>query len=116
MIIPTVGRIVWYYPSAEHKFDGKQPWAAIVTHVQNERKVALVVFEPTLLPEKVHTGVFATSNVPLLQDTDAPPADTGFCEWMPYQIGQAKRHQAEQSVPAFGCTDAECAPYEEPTR
>lgn len=37
------------------------------------------------------------TSVPLLQDDDAKPEGGYFCSWMPYQVGQAKKHEAEET-------------------
>lgn len=85
MITPTVGRIVWYHPPASIPTD--QPWAAIVAHVWSDVCVNLAVFTPD--------GVMASdTSVLLLQDGASSPPEGSYCEWMPYQIGQANRYQS----------------------
>jgi hypothetical protein len=88
IISPTVGRVVWYTPvdNAPEGVDHKgQPFAAIVTYVWSDRLVNLAVFD--------HSG-FAQSrtSVQLVQEGDAKPDGVPYCEWMPYQLGQAKKH------------------------
>lgn len=85
MIEPSNGRIVWYRPApAEEQLPGYglKPWAAMVTHVWNDRLVNLTVFPPD-------GSTHAQRNVILLQDDDAKPDDQRFAQWMPYQKGQA---------------------------
>lgn len=36
------------------------------------------------------------TSVLLLQEGNERPSGGGFCEWMPYQIGQAKKHEADK--------------------
>lgn len=80
MIKPTVGRIVWY---RAHR--GAETQAAIVTRASEKgTHVDLTVF-----PALAATETFAS--VVLLQDDEAPPPIGHFCEWMPYQKGQAAR-------------------------
>jgi hypothetical protein len=90
MIKPTVGRVVWFWPrvesiSREFNFNAglNQPCAAMVVAVWGDRCVNLSVLD--------HAGVHhAFGSVPLRQEgDDAPVCD--YCEWMPYQIGQAKK-------------------------
>lgn len=88
MIEPTVGRIVWFR-TYEMKEDD-QPYAAIITYVHGPRMVNLMIFAAT--------GAFFTHNsVRLLQDDDSPRGLSSYCIWMPYQIGQAKRHADEEA-------------------
>jgi hypothetical protein len=96
MIKPTVGRVVWFTPpnnSAESGFSGYggQPMAATVAYVWNDRLVNLQVTD--------HAGVaHAKTSVPLIQD-DEPKPDGYYCEWMPYQKGQAaKTEQLEKAA------------------
>lgn len=88
MIKPTVGRVVWYYPfpSDPGPSPGGQPLAAHVAHVWSETCVNLMVIDAN--------GVsYNRTSVLLVQDGSARP-DVGFCEWMPYQKGQAAKHEA----------------------
>lgn len=77
MIVPTVGRIVWY-----REYAGDLEHAAIITQVRNEHHVNVAVFE--------HDGsTSGVTYVRLLQDGDPVPQDGAYCEWMPYQKAQA---------------------------
>jgi hypothetical protein len=98
MIMPTVGRIVWYTPPKSDTTtvrNGGQPLAALIATVWSETSVNLAVFDAN--------GVAANAtSVPLLQDdpTDRPP-EGHFCEWMPYQkIQAAKNEDAATLAPA----------------
>jgi hypothetical protein len=95
MIKPTPGRVVWYRPSVEDyasmtTFHGvpSQPFAAIVAYVWNDRLVNLTVSDQG---GRTH----ARTSVPLVQEGDPAFAGGRYCEWMPYQVGQAKKHDAE---------------------
>lgn len=81
MIKPTVGRVVWYWPGGKVG-EGLQPCPAMVCYVWNERMVNLAYFDANGKPGN------ATS-VTLCQEGDPQPLHA-FCEWMPFQIGQAK--------------------------
>lgn len=89
MIKPTIGRIVWYTPEMyvpSNSNYGTQPFAAIVTYVHSDRMVNLSVFD--------HTGEhYSVRSVTLVQDDDETRPSDRYCEWMPYQIGQAKKHE-----------------------
>lgn len=91
VISPTVGRVVWYRPSDEdHKHlavNGDQPLVALVTTVWTDRMVNIAGFDAN--------GVsFARTSVTLVQQGDIPPPYQ-YVEWMPYQIGQAKKHETK---------------------
>lgn len=87
MIKPSVGRVVWFTPYADaENYHGDQPMAAIVTYVFGDRMVNLAVFD--------HNGNSKPyTSVTLVQEGDPRP-DGRFAEWMPYQIGQAKKHES----------------------
>jgi hypothetical protein len=88
MPTPSVGRVVWVYPTGNAHLDsGSQPYAAIVCYVHGDRLVNLAVFGTN----GAHSNHV---NVPLVQEGDEPPAgEKPFCGWMPYQIGQAKKYE-----------------------
>lgn len=90
MIIPTVGRIVWYTPFETDLCpiwrEGDQPLAAIITYAWSDTCVNLAVFNQ-------NGKSFGKTSVLLVQD-DAPRPARGFCEWMPYQKGQAAKYEA----------------------
>jgi hypothetical protein len=84
MIEPTVGRVVLYHPPEAHP--DVEHLAAIVTYVWSSECVNLVVFDANGEP-------FARKGIFLFQGEGERPAND-FAEWMPYQIGQAKKHEA----------------------
>jgi hypothetical protein len=93
MIVPTPGRIVWYYPSSEdEKFfpcNRPEPLPGIVCHVWSEREVNLCVFD-------MNGYAHSMKQVKLIQPEDPPFVGVGsFCMWMPFQIGQARKASSE---------------------
>lgn len=78
MIVPTIGRQVWFRPCAVAAgvmtLYSDQPCAATVIHVADERCVNLSV-----LDHRGRSHVFAS--VALLQDDDTPPVDANYAEW-----------------------------------
>lgn len=90
MIKPTVGRIVWFYNDAIHNriVQRDQPLAAIVAYVWNDRLVNLHVIDAD--------GVYhPVTSVQLVQEGDVYPTEGMRCEWMPYQVGQAKKEEGK---------------------
>ena len=80
VIPPTVGRKVWFYPTAD---SSGEPQDATVVAVHSDRLVNLVVFD--------HVGeMSAPRSVNLVQEGDEAPYGQ-HCRWMPYQLGQARR-------------------------
>jgi hypothetical protein len=97
MIMPTVGRIVWFWPDKNDcpgQWPGEQPLAAIITHVVHNRRVHLNVFEAT-------GGSCAKVGVLLKQPSD-PDVYGEHCSWMPYQVGQAQKHESADLSAANG--------------
>lgn len=98
VIKPTVGRKVWYRPSASDvvgpvpmSVAGDQPLDATVIAVWGDRMVNLLVTD-------IVGRQFPVLSCTLLQDGDERPAAGRYAEWMPYQQGQARRDAA--SAPA----------------
>lgn len=89
LIKPTVGRVVLFYPGKgdEHFEDqGSGPFAATVCAVHSDFLINVVAFNEFGESEGRLT-------VTLVQDDDPTPAGA-YATWMPYQIGQAKKHEA----------------------
>lgn len=105
MIKPTVGRKVWYRPA---KFDTLGPGAMQVTADQPLDATVLAVWGDrcvNVLVLDIMGKPFTKTSIRLLQDDDKPDVDaagdlmTGYCEWMPYQAGQAaKTEQVEKQL------------------
>lgn len=93
MIAPTPGRIVWYTPGPNDPtpiFKG-EPLAATVARVINDREVNLTV-------NRADGITYGRHNVRLLQDDDKRPSEGPYCEWMPYQKGQAAKTEAAEAA------------------
>ena len=91
MIPPTVGRVVLYHPSTNDPGGNIPggPLAAIIARVHSDTLVNLMVISPDGSP-------FGRTSVCLLQsDEQRARHQTGpYCEWMPYQKGQAAKTEA----------------------
>ena len=96
MIKPTIGRVVWFHPSsnvAEVGFYPNATCAAIVAYVHSDNMVNLAVFDG-------NGAVHSKTSVRLIQDTDEAPKGGYYCEWMPYQKGQAAKTEALEKAAA----------------
>lgn len=92
MIKPTIGRKVWfrqnYIGSVDSgkpiaNLDHRQPMDATIIYVWSDVMVNLLVLD--------HYGnAHRATSVTLLQGNDNPLPPGAYCEWMPYQTGQAK--------------------------
>ncbi len=89
---PTVGRKVWFFPGDSHLGDGwiihngnpAQPMDATITYVWSDNLVNLLVLD--------HAGnAHRATSVPLAQPGDNRVYRYRHAQWMPYQIGQAKK-------------------------
>jgi hypothetical protein len=89
VIQPTIGRVVLFHPStneSDPKFAGQSVCAAIIAKVWSDTCVNLAVFDGNGAPH-------SKTSVLLIQDGDETPAGY-YCEWMPYQKGQAAKTEA----------------------
>lgn len=85
IIKPTIGRVVWFWLGSNK--DAEQPQAALIAWVHSDTEVNLAVFDANGIP-------YNRIQVPLYQgEGERPEGD--HCEWMPYQIGQAKAADKE---------------------
>lgn len=97
IIKPTVGRVVGFHPSeftgeagfARHP-DG-QPYAAIIARVWSDALVNLTVFD-------ANGAAHSRTSVPIVQDGGGAPQADSYCEWMPYQKGQAAKAEAAEKA------------------
>lgn len=101
MIQPTVGRVVWFWPDGEREDIAWQPYRADICFVHDERKINISGND--------HNGhPFEVQEVQLVQEEDIKPSSC-YCTWMPYQVGQAKRH-AEENKPVDPTQAVSAAP------
>ena len=95
MIEPTVGRVVLYHPAVDdpggmHLSEPtKDVHAAIICYVWDNTSVNLAVFDSNGVP-------YARTSIYLLQEGNERPVGP-YCEWMPYQLGQAKKTEEAQA-------------------
>lgn len=100
VIKPTVGRRVWFRPSAAFlernptvtQLGQTQPMDAGIVYVHHDHMVNLAVCD--------HVGrTHMVPSVPLLVGQWDPSDDDYFvCEWMPYQKGQAAKVEAKEAA------------------
>lgn len=91
MIKPTVGRVVWVHRSTGHqeateRHPTVQPEVGLITYVHDDATVGVVGFDR-------YGDKFASPSLPLFQGAGAAP-ELPYCEWMPYQKGQAAKTEA----------------------
>ncbi|MES2415109.1 MAG: hypothetical protein V4614_14985 [Pseudomonadota bacterium] len=95
VIVPTVGRKVYFRPPANdvahgfHVYNKDQPCDATVVYVHSERMVNVLIVD--------HMGnQHKRTSVPFNQPgDDASQHQSGYVEWMPFQVGQAKVNALE---------------------
>lgn len=94
MIEPTIGRVVLFWPTLAYARDkgmayedSGKPLPALITYVHNLRMVNLAVFDQ-------NGENYPVTSVPLFQDGEPVPNGGFYCEWMPYQKGQAAKTEA----------------------
>ena len=105
IIKPTVGRVLWYWPSTHDIEAGMfaypgsdQPFTAQVVFVHSDRMINLLITDHG-------GGAHEKRSVTLLQAGDSVRDHAGYAEWMPYQQGQASKDAAgEKPTPASPTT------------
>lgn len=112
VITPTVGRKVWYRPSAwdctgpgamqtatdPTETTGRQPLDATIIAVWGDRMVNVLVTDITGKQFLVLSCVLQQPGDPVHFDAEGKLIGR-FCEWMPYQVGQAEKTAAtEESI------------------
>ena len=98
LITPTIGRVVWYWPSQHetdsgslHYSDRSQPLPALVAYVHSDRLVNLGGFDQCGRP-------FHRTSVQLLQEDDERPhtSEGPFAEWRPFQKNAALKDDLQR--------------------
>lgn len=83
MIVPTCGRIVWFYA-----YIGSKPLPAIIREVQESGKIDITLFSGH--------GAEPIGDVILYQEEETIPEDAeDFCAWMPYQQAASKKYPVD---------------------
>jgi hypothetical protein len=90
MIKPTIGRQVWFWHDTPEE-GGSQPEAATVCYVHSDTMVNLQVID--------HDGNARRVSSVRLHQGDEPGVGQ-HCAWMPYQKGQASRHDPDNAARA----------------
>ena len=90
-IKPSVGRVVWFHPSATDpiNINGSGPLAALIAYVHSDSMVNLAVFDG-------NGDAQSRTSVTLIQEGEDRPVGL-FCEWMPFQKGQAAKTEAVET-------------------
>ena len=94
MISPTVGRVVWFHPGSGDRIMRypDQPLAAHIAHVWSDTNVNLMVID-------ADGACCSRTSIFLMQDGGRPVSSgEAYCEWMPYQKGQAARTEAAEAA------------------
>lgn len=108
---PTPGRVVWFWPAAGSPIPHVAgiPLAALVAFVTTERLVNLAVFDAT-------GAIWPQQDVQLVHEGDVYVSDAARCEWMPYQVDQAKAAAGKAESPCqTPITEIRPVPYVAPT-
>lgn len=92
MIKPTIGRVVLFWDRSPDRPLQTQAHAALVAYVHSDNMVNLSVFDAEGRPHP-------QTSVRLLQDDEEAP-NGPYCEWMPYQKGQAAKTEALETAAA----------------
>jgi hypothetical protein len=89
MIPPTVGRVIWFRPIGAR--GGEQPLSASIAHVNHDGTINIGYFSPI--------GQACAAVGIEIWDGESERPTGAYCEWMPYQKGQAqKTEQLEKQV------------------
>ena len=90
MIKPTVGRIVWFFPTDLPM--NAPPLAAMIAYVHSDTMINVGALDTNGL-------AFAATSVKLLQDDEPREPGRDCACWMPYQKGQAaKTEELEKDI------------------
>lgn len=100
MIPPTVGRVIWVWPSADVRshaiLDPTQPFTASIAYVHSDTDINVAGAD--------HLGTsFQAQHVPLWDGETERPAVVCW-QWMPYQKGQAAKTEALEAAVRDGYT------------
>jgi hypothetical protein len=94
MIKPTIGRMVWYWPDGRKRPTTYQPLSAQIAFVHNDQIINIGYLDENGRAHNA-TGVWLAQDGGVEADESTP-----YCEWMPYQKGQAARTEAAEAKAA----------------
>lgn len=80
LIKPTVGRVVWLWRQPGQE----QPNVAFIAYVHSDTMINIAYFDERGAPDRF-------TSMPLWHGEGDRPTVYPFCEWMPYQKGQAAK-------------------------
>lgn len=93
-ILPTVGRKVWYRTGNSdqkmNKINPDDPLDATIVGIWADGLINVVVFDS-------HGNMFTRTGIRLRQEGETI-SNQSYCEWMPYQVGQAKAATTPQAT------------------
>ncbi len=93
MIVPTVGRVVWYWKDGDTQIQEKrQPCAALIAYVHGDRLINIAYFD-----ENGHAH--NDTSVRLVQEGDTFLPGGPLCTWIPYQTIAATVRAARAAGP-----------------
>jgi len=89
MIIPTVGRNLYYKPeSMEKAYEHDQPFMCFLCHVQPDGTINVLVLNEIGSPGMKEGVTLAQDREPL----------EGECYWMPYQVKTAQSQKEKEDA------------------
>lgn len=88
MIIPSIGRVVHFWPEKPTRPE-QQPFPALICYVHDERKINVGGYTDDCVP-------FGAPDIALLQDDDVAPDEGPYATWMQYQINTAAAAERPQ--------------------
>ena len=87
-MVPTIGRIVWYYPDADSNIStGRKEYVGCMVQEVSGNDVIVVGVD-------IDGDSFAVYNIPLFKPDEVPAVYVdvgGYATWMPYQVAQAEK-------------------------
>ncbi len=97
VIVPTVGRVVHYYPPRGAAYFADAPLCAFVASVIHERCVNLFIVTPNgNYVANPPTGIRMLQPVDIEEMDGSELQEGGYCRWMDYQVGQAAKTEELQ--------------------
>lgn len=95
-MVPTVGRIVWFYPGEDSEIlAGEKKYLGAM--VQEVYDYDIDVFTVTVAGVDLDGVPFCVEGIALLDPStpDLAPDIGGYATWMPYQVAQAAKESGK---------------------